>query len=150
MCCWQCNKDVTRTRLAFCRCLHEHCVFYQQHTVHMIFDCQDASAQGNECTAPACVLYSKDLREQCEPRLHQTIPRAQTPQFSSLRVRRERWGPNIQFQNEIQKQYIWIWKDFWRYETLETVISSTGIFVEIDNNTLYGSKLYIFISCQNH
>ncbi len=26
-----------------------------------------------------------------------------------------------------------------------TVISSTGIFVEIDNNTLYGSKLYIFI-----
>ncbi len=30
----------------------------------------------------------------------------------------------------------------------EAVMSSTGIFVVIDNNTLYGSKLYIFILCQ--
>ncbi len=29
-----------------------------------------------------------------------------------------------------------------------TNITSTGIFVAIDNNTLYGSKLYIFILCQ--
>jgi len=29
-----------------------------------------------------------------------------------------------------------------------TNISSTGIFVAIDNNTKYGSKLYIFILCQ--
>ncbi len=28
------------------------------------------------------------------------------------------------------------------------VISSTAIFVAIDNNTLYGSKLYIFHLCQ--
>ncbi len=27
----------------------------------------------------------------------------------------------------------------------EAVMSSTAIFVAIDNNTLYGSKLYIFI-----
>ncbi len=33
-----------------------------------------------------------------------------------------------------------------KYE--KAVISSTGIFVAIANNTLYGSKLYIFISCQ--
>ncbi len=30
----------------------------------------------------------------------------------------------------------------------EAVISNTGIFVAIDNNTLYGSKLYIFLLCQ--
>ncbi len=36
------------------------------------------------------------------------------------------------------------------FMTLEhkTVVSSTGIFGVIDNNTLYGSKLYICISCQ--
>ncbi len=28
------------------------------------------------------------------------------------------------------------------------VISNTGIFVEIANNTLYESKLYIFLLCQ--
>ncbi len=28
------------------------------------------------------------------------------------------------------------------------VISSTGVFVAIANNTLYGSKLYIFLLCQ--
>ncbi len=27
-------------------------------------------------------------------------------------------------------------------------LSNTGIFVAVTNNTLYGSKLYIFISCQ--
>ncbi len=30
----------------------------------------------------------------------------------------------------------------------KAVISNTGIFVAIDNNTLYESKLYIFILCQ--
>ncbi len=30
----------------------------------------------------------------------------------------------------------------------KAVISNTGIFVAIDNNTLYGSKLLIFILCQ--
>ncbi len=30
----------------------------------------------------------------------------------------------------------------------EAVISNTGIFVAIANNTLYGSKLYIFLLCQ--
>ncbi len=30
----------------------------------------------------------------------------------------------------------------------KAVISNTGIFVAIDNNTLYGSKLYIFLLCQ--
>ncbi len=30
----------------------------------------------------------------------------------------------------------------------KAVISSTGIFVVIANNTLYGSKLYIFLLCQ--
>ncbi len=30
----------------------------------------------------------------------------------------------------------------------KTVISSTAIFVVIDNNTLYGSKSYIFLVCQ--
>ncbi len=31
---------------------------------------------------------------------------------------------------------------------INAVISSTGVFVAITNNTLYGSKLYIFILCQ--
>ncbi len=35
----------------------------------------------------------------------------------------------------------------WPWST-DAVISSTGIFVAITNNTLYGSKLYIFILCQ--
>ncbi len=30
----------------------------------------------------------------------------------------------------------------------KAVISSTAIFVAIDNNTLYESKLYIFLLCQ--
>ncbi len=30
----------------------------------------------------------------------------------------------------------------------KAVMSNTGIFVAIDNNTLYGSKLYIFLLCQ--
>ncbi len=30
----------------------------------------------------------------------------------------------------------------------KAVVSSAGIFVEIANNTLYGSKLYIFLLCQ--
>ncbi len=30
----------------------------------------------------------------------------------------------------------------------KAVISNTGIFVAIDNNTLYGSKLSIFLLCQ--
>ncbi len=30
----------------------------------------------------------------------------------------------------------------------KAVISNTGIFVAIANNTLYGSKLYIFLLCQ--
>ncbi len=34
------------------------------------------------------------------------------------------------------------------FVSLEPVISNTGIFVAIDNNTLYGSKLYIFLLCQ--
>ncbi len=32
--------------------------------------------------------------------------------------------------------------------TTEAVISSTSIFVAIANNTLYGSKLYMFLLCQ--
>ncbi len=32
--------------------------------------------------------------------------------------------------------------------SIKAVISSTAIFVVITNNTLYGSKLYIFILCQ--
>ncbi len=35
-------------------------------------------------------------------------------------------------------QYMWPW-------STEAVISSTGVFVAIANNTLYGSKLYIFL-----
>ncbi len=37
----------------------------------------------------------------------------------------------------------------WAEETLQKIyIYSTAIFVAIANNTLYGSKLYIFILCQ--
>ncbi len=32
----------------------------------------------------------------------------------------------------------------------EAVISSTGIFVEIAKNTLYGSKLSFFFNAKNH
>ncbi len=38
-------------------------------------------------------------------------------------------------------RYMWPW-------STKAVISSTGIFVEIANNTLNGPKLYIFILCQ--
>ncbi len=33
------------------------------------------------------------------------------------------------------------------YVTTKAVISNTGIFVAIDNNTLYGSKLSVFLLC---
>ncbi len=38
-------------------------------------------------------------------------------------------------------EYMWLC-------STKAVISNTGIFVAIDNNTLYGSKLYIFVLCQ--
>ncbi len=50
-------------------------------------------------------------------------------------------------QKEISSGLTHIWVQICPHVTLEhkLVISSTGIFVEIDSNTLYGSKLYIFI-----
>ncbi len=39
-----------------------------------------------------------------------------------------------------------LWQ-MWPWST-EAVISSTGIFVAIANNTLYGSQLLIFLLCQ--
>ncbi len=43
--------------------------------------------------------------------------------------------------NDFLHKYMWPW-------STKAVISSTAIFVAIDNNTLYGSKLYIFLLCQ--
>ncbi len=41
----------------------------------------------------------------------------------------------------ISSHHLWAW-------STKAVISNTGIFVAIDNNTLYGSKLSIFLLCQ--
>ncbi len=42
---------------------------------------------------------------------------------------------------ERRVSYMWLW-------SREAVISNTGIFVATANNTLYGSKLSIFLLCQ--
>ncbi len=44
-------------------------------------------------------------------------------------------------------KYLFISNDYLTVVTL-AVLSHWGIFVTIANNTLYGSKLYIFILCQ--
>ncbi len=47
----------------------------------------------------------------------------------------------------VRRAHGWVWEHLCPCST-KAVISNTGIFVAIDNNTLYGSKLYIFILCQ--
>ncbi len=50
-----------------------------------------------------------------------------------------------------QWKYYWFSKKYWPLWlglSTDAVISSTGIFVKIANNTLYGSKLLIFLFCK--
>ncbi len=56
-------------------------------------------------------------------------------------------GYNLTFKVSFD---LFISNDYLRFVTLEhkPVLSRWGIFVAIANNTLYGSKLYIFLLCQ--
>ncbi len=50
-------------------------------------------------------------------------------------------------KNTLHFIYIYIYIYMWPWTT-KPVISNTGIFVAVANNTLYGSKLLIFLLCQ--
>ncbi len=61
-------------------------------------------------------------------------------------------GSNLTFKVSFLFFYFLISNDYLTFVTLawstKPVLSRWGIFVAIANNTLYGSKLYIFILCQ--
>ncbi len=61
-------------------------------------------------------------------------------------------GSNLTFKVSFDYYYFFISNDYLTFVTLawstKPVLSRWGIFVAIANNTLYGSKLYIFILCQ--
>ncbi len=54
---------------------------------------------------------------------------------------------NMQIFNGLSEMQWFLWWYMCPWST-KAVISNTGIFVAITNNTLYGSKLYIFLLCQ--
>ncbi len=56
-------------------------------------------------------------------------------------------GEQIQYVKENTRAYI---KQYVLLEQKKTVLSRWGIFVAIDNNTSYGSKLSIFFYAKNH
>ncbi len=61
-------------------------------------------------------------------------------------------GSNLTFQVYFDLFIFLISNDYLTFVTLawstKLVLSRWGIFVAIANNTLYGSKLYIFLLCQ--
>ncbi len=61
-------------------------------------------------------------------------------------------GSNLTFKVSFDYYYFFISNDYLTFVTLAwsttPVLSRWGIFVAIANNTLYGSKLYIFLLCQ--
>ncbi len=61
-------------------------------------------------------------------------------------------GSNLTFKVSFDLLIFLISNDYLTFVTLawstKPVLSRWGIFVEIANNTLYGSKLYIFLLCQ--
>ncbi len=60
-------------------------------------------------------------------------------------------GSNLTFKVSFDYYYFFISNDYLTFVTLAwstKPVSRWGIFVAIANNTLYGSKLYIFLLCQ--
>ncbi len=61
-------------------------------------------------------------------------------------------GSNLTFKVSFDYYYYFFSNDYLTFVTLawstKPVLSRWGIFVAIANNTLYGSKLYIFLLCQ--
>ncbi len=61
-------------------------------------------------------------------------------------------GSNLTFKVSFDYYYFFISNDYLTFVTLawstKPVLSRWSIFVAIANNTLYGSKIYIFLLCQ--